>query len=105
MKSGETDDVVIKNCELIQGVVDKAVIGAEEPDSLLLRVAKDYGNEQARQFLNSILKVLKAFLTRRGFTYGFNEVELPNEAKEKIRETLDEAYHNGLELDKKYKAA
>src|SRR3989449_11131016 len=104
MKSGETNDVVIKNGELISGVVDKAVIGAEEPDSLLHRVAKDYGNEQARQFLNSILKVLKTFLTRRGFTYGFNELELPTEAKEKIRETLDEAYKNVLELNKKYKA-
>jgi len=104
MKSGETNDVVIKNGELISGVVDKAVIGAEEPDSLLHRIAKDYGNEQARQFLNSILKVLKTFLTRRGFTYGFNELELPTEAKEKIRETLDEAYHNVLELNKKYKA-
>src|SRR3989441_1620360 len=65
MKSGETNDVVIKNGELISGVVDKAVIGAEEPDSLLHRIAKDYGNEQARQVLNSILKVLKTFLTRR----------------------------------------
>src|SRR2546428_3125534 len=104
MKSGETNDVVIKNGELIAGVVDKAVRGAEEHDSLLHRVAKDYGNEQARQFLKSILKVLKTFLTRRGFSYGFNELELPTEAKEKIRETLDEAYKNVLELNKKYRA-
>jgi DNA-directed RNA polymerase subunit A' len=102
-KSGESNDVVIKDGQLISGVVDKAVIGAEEPDSLLHRIAKDYGNEEARNFLNSILRVLKTFLTRRGFTYGFNELELPEEAKESIRKTLDEAYQNVFELIKKYK--
>jgi DNA-directed RNA polymerase subunit A" len=103
-RSGTTNDVVIKNGQLISGVVDKAVIGAEEPDSLLHRIAKDYGNEEARNFLNSILKVLKTFLTRRGFTYGFNELDLPEEAKKGIKDTLDEAYTNVSELIKKYKA-
>jgi len=103
-KSGSSNDVVIKDGQLISGVVDKAVIGAEEPDSLLHRITKDYGNEEARNFLNSILKVLKTFLTRRGFTYGFNELELPADAKKDIKGTLDEAYDNVSELLKKYKA-
>ncbi|MDV3276983.1 MAG: DNA-directed RNA polymerase subunit A' [Nitrososphaerales archaeon] len=103
-KSGESNDVVIRDGNLISGVVDKAVIGAEEPDSLLHRIAKDYGNEEARSFLNSILSVLKTFLTRRGFTYGFNELELPDEAKKGIKDTLDEAYSNVSDLIKKYKA-
>ena len=103
-KTGTTNDVVIRDGELISGVVDKAVIGAEEPDSLLHRIAKDYGNEEARNFLNSILKVLKTFLTRRGFTYGFNELELPAEAKKGITDSLDEAYANVSDLLKKYKA-
>ncbi len=103
-RTGTTNDVVIRDGELVSGVVDKAVIGAEEPDSLLHRIAKDYGNEEARNFLNSILKVLKTFLTRRGFTYGFNELELPSEAKKGITDALDEAYANVADLLKKYKA-
>ncbi len=103
-RTGTTNDVVIRDGELISGVVDKAVIGAEEPDSLLHRIAKDYGNEEARNFLNSILKVLKTFLTRRGFTYGFNELELPPDAKKGITDALDEAYANVADLLKKYKA-
>ncbi len=103
-RSGTTNDVVIRDGQMISGVIDKAAIGAEEPDSLLHRIAKDYGNEEARIFLNSILKVLKTFLTRRGFTYGFNELELPDEAKKSITDTLDEAYTNVFELIKKYKA-
>jgi DNA-directed RNA polymerase subunit A' len=103
-KTGTTNDVVIRDGELISGVVDKAVIGAEEPDSLLHRIAKDYGNEEARNFLNSVLKVLKTYLTRRGFTYGFNELELPTEAKKGITDALDEAYANVADLLKKYRA-
>ncbi|HME19549.1 MAG TPA: DNA-directed RNA polymerase subunit A' [Nitrososphaerales archaeon] len=103
-KTGASNDVVIKDGTLISGVVDKAVIGAEEPDSLLHRIAKDYGNEDARNFLNSILKVLKTYLTRRGFTYGFNELELPDEAKKAIHDTLDEAYKNVADLIKKKNA-
>jgi len=103
-RTGTTNDVVIRDGRLVSGVVDKAVIGAEEPDSLLHRIAKDYGNEEARNFLNSILKVLKTHLTRRGFTYGFNELELPGEAKKGITDSLDEAYANVSDLQKKYRA-
>ncbi|MGA2198743.1 MAG: DNA-directed RNA polymerase subunit A' [Nitrososphaerales archaeon] len=103
-KTGEANDVVIKDGELISGVIDKAAIGAEEPDSLLHRIAKDYGNDQARRFLNSILAVLKTYITRRGFTYGFNELRLSPEAVQKIADTLQEAYDNVTELIKKYKA-
>lgn len=102
-RSKETNDVVIKDGQLISGVVDKAVIGAEEPDSLLHRITKDYGNEEARKFLNSVLSVVKTFLTRRGFTYGFDELELPEQAKKEIRETIEEAYRNVAELIRKHR--
>ncbi len=102
-KTGEVNDVVIKDGELISGVIDKAAIGAEEPDSLLHRIAKDYGNDEARRFLNSILFILKTFITRRGFSYGYNELTLSDEANAKISGTIKEAYDNVTELIKKYK--
>ena len=48
---GLTKDVVIKNGELISGVIDKSSIGAEEPESVLHRIAKDYGNATRKKFL------------------------------------------------------
>ena len=45
---GTPKDIVIKNGELISGVIDKSSIGAEEPESVLHRIAKDYGNEKAK---------------------------------------------------------
>src|SRR5579864_5711184 len=104
-KTGQPNDVVIKDGELISGVIDKAAIGAEEPDSLLHRVLKDYGNDEARRFLNSILSVLKEYITRRGFSYGYDELKLSDDAMGKIAETLKEAYDNCSDLIKKYKNA
>ena len=49
---GKQKDIVIKNGQLISGVIDKSSIGAEEPESVLHRIAKDYGNALAKSFLN-----------------------------------------------------
>ena len=56
---GEEKDVVIKNGQLLSGVIDKSSIGAEEPESVLHRIAKDYGNAKAKKFLNSELIMIK----------------------------------------------
>ncbi len=100
---GAGKDVVIKNGTLLSGVIDRAAIGAEESDSILHRIAKDYGTDEARNFLNSILRVLKAFITRSGFSYGFDELELPQEVRSKISETLDESYAKVKDLNSQYK--
>lgn len=98
------NDVMVKEGQLVQGVVDKASMGAEEPDTILHRITKDYGTEASRSFLNSILRTLKTFITRKGFTYGFNELELPNEAIDEIRHVIDEAYVRVEEWIKRYRA-
>ena len=100
---GAGKDVVIKNGILLSGVIDRAAIGAEESDSILHRIAKDYSTDEARKFLNSILRLLKAFITRSGFSYGFDELELPNEVRSKISETLDESYSKVKDLNSQYK--
>ncbi|MEM2210721.1 MAG: DNA-directed RNA polymerase subunit A' [Nitrososphaerales archaeon] len=103
LKMGEERDVVIKNGELVSGVIDRAAIGAEEPDSILHRIAKDYGTEVARKFLNSILSVLKAFITRVGFSYGYYDLTLNDEVKESIKKILNESYERIKDLNEQYK--
>jgi len=102
-KTGETKDVVIKNGELISGVVDKASIGAEEPDSVLHRIAKDYGTSSARNFLNSVLVMLKTFITHNGFTYGYDDLILPDTARKEISGIIQTAYDKVYDLIKQYK--
>ncbi|MCI0560498.1 MAG: DNA-directed RNA polymerase subunit A' [Nitrososphaera sp.] len=99
---GEGKDVVIKNGELLSGVIDKASIGAEEPDSVLHRIAKDYGNEAARSFLDSILTMLKTYITHRGFTYGYSDLWLSPETRQEISDIIQKTYEKVYELIEQY---
>jgi DNA-directed RNA polymerase subunit A' len=101
---GEGKDVVIKNGELISGVIDKASIGAEEPDSVLHRIAKDYGNDAARKFLDSILIMLKTYLTHRGFSYGYSDLWLSPQTNQEIHDVIQKAYDKVHELIEQFKA-
>jgi len=83
--------VVIKNGVLVKGVIDKNSIGAEKSESVLHRIIKDYGTEVGRRFLNQISRLLNRFITMRGFTYSFNELELSAEARRKIRQVIKNA--------------
>ena len=89
---GVTKDVVIKNGELISGIIDKSSIGAEEPESVLHRIVKDYGNAQAKQFLNSILIIIKQFITHYGFSYGYSDLELSDKVRQTILDNIQQSY-------------
>ena len=79
--NGQQNDVVIKNGQLISGVIDKTSIGAEEPESVLHRIAKDYGNAVGKKFLNSILIMVKQFITHYGFSYGYSDLEVSGQGQ------------------------
>jgi DNA-directed RNA polymerase subunit A' len=98
----DKDDVLVKGGELLSGVIDKASIGAEEPDTILHRVAKDYGTDVARSFLNSILRLLRAYVSSVGFSYGFDDLELTEAGRKEIDEIIRKAYTNVEDLFKKY---
>ena len=101
--SGKQKDVVIKNGQLLSGVIDKSSIGAEEPESVLHRIAKDYGNAKAKTFLNSVLIVAKQFITHYGFSYGYGDLELSDTTKQSILGYIQQSYDtvNGLVSDAK----
>ena len=89
---GTPKDVVIKNGQLISGVIDKSSIGAEEPESVLHRIAKDYGNAQAKKFLNSVLIIVKQYITHYGFSYGYADLELSEKVRQQILDDINSSY-------------
>jgi DNA-directed RNA polymerase subunit A' len=95
---GQQKDVVIKNGQMISGVIDKASIGAEEPESVLHRIVKDYGNTIAKKFLNSVLIVAKQYITHYGFSYGYGDLELSDKVKSDIHAGIDETYNQVYDL-------
>jgi len=80
--------VVVKNGELVSGVIDRRSIGAEQSESLLHRIIKDYGSQAGREFLNKITRMLKLYISMRGFTYSYDELVLSPEAEDKIKKTM-----------------
>jgi len=81
--------VVVKNGVLKCGIIDRRSIGAEQSESLLHRIIKDYGSQTGREFLNGICQLLKVFVGMKGFTFSYDELELSDEAKKKIRKNMN----------------
>ena len=99
---GTQKDVVIKNGELISGVIDKSSIGAEEPESVLHRITKDYGNAVGKSFLNSILIMVKQFITHYGFSYGYGDLVVPDKNKQQILDDIQDTYDVISDLTDQY---
>ncbi len=81
--------VVIKDGVLKSGIIDRRSIGAEQSESLLHRIIKDYGAPAGRQFLNHICRILKLYMTMRGFTFSFDELELSKASQNKIDKSME----------------
>jgi DNA-directed RNA polymerase subunit A' len=96
--------VVVKNGVLETGVIDRRAIGAEQSESLLHRIIKDYGTQAGREFLNRICRLLKLFITMRGFTYSYDELVLSPEAERKIRKSMDKIEKRITKLIEEYRA-
>ena len=95
--------VVVKNGVLKCGIIDRRSIGAEQSESILHRIIKDYGSQAGREFLNSICQLLKVFVSMRGFTFSFDELELSDAARKKIRRNMNIIEKNIEELISQYK--
>jgi len=95
--------VVVKNGELVSGVIDRRSIGAEQSESLLHRIIKDYGTRAGREFLNKITHLLKLFITMRGFTYSYEQLVLSPTAESRIDKTMERVQKNVEKLIEEYR--
>jgi len=95
--------VVVKNGELISGVIDRRSIGAEQSESLLHRIIKDYGSQAGREFLNKITRMLKLYISMRGFTYSYDELVLSPKAEDRIKKTMERIEKKIEELIESYR--
>ena len=95
--------VVVKNGVLKCGVIDRKAIGAEQSESLLHRIIKDYGTQAGREFLNRICRLLTLFISMRGFTYSYDELILSKKAEQKIRKSMEKIEKRIAKLIEEYK--
>jgi DNA-directed RNA polymerase subunit A' len=96
--------VVIKNGRLRSGTIDENAIGAFK-GRILDKLARDYGSDRAKLFIDEATKLAIGAIMVRGFTTGIDDEDIPEEAKRQIQEVLRQgveevnrlvdAYHRG----------
>ena len=84
----EDETVVIKNGILMQGVIDESAYGSFS-GKILDKIVKDYGPGRAREFLDRATDMAIWAITNIGITVSLNDMEIPNEALDRINEHLD----------------
>ncbi|MGC8982432.1 MAG: DNA-directed RNA polymerase subunit A' [Desulfurococcaceae archaeon] len=95
--------VIIKRGLLLEGVLDKATIGREEPENIVHWLIKDYGEDYGRFFMDKVYKMFIKMCEIWGFTMGYHHLTLNAEAKEAISKLVEEGLHNTEELIAMYR--
>ncbi len=94
-KKGEKCDdlshVVIEKGKMKQGIIDGANIGKGE--GLMLRnLHHKYGADFTADFISKVSKLGINVLLQTGFSAALSDTDLPEIAKQKIKQVLDESY-------------
>jgi len=95
--------VVVRNGQLVSGVIDRKSIGAEQSESLLHRIIKDYGTPAGREFLNKITHLLKLYISMRGFSYTYDQLVLSPKARNRMAKTMERIQKKIDELIENYR--
>ena len=95
--------ILVFNGELLSGALDKSAIGAEEPESLLHRITRNYGTDFAREFIDGCGKMLLYFLDRHGFTMSSSNLDMPERVWHEVQDLIKNARNKISELIRLYK--
>src|SRR5207247_2175064 len=94
--------VVIKNGEVSSGTIDENAVGAFK-GKILDKIARDYGPDAAREFIDKATKLAIGAIMVRGFTTGIDDEDIPEEAKKQIADVLKKAVADVEALVEAYK--
>jgi len=96
--------VKIRDGKLLMGTIDAKAIGNSK-GKILDRIARDYGPDAARKFIDEVTRLALGAIMDRGFSTGIDDEDIPEEAKLQIanynKECIDkvtelvESYQNG----------
>src|SRR5207302_11033606 len=79
--------VVIKDGVVVSGTIDENGVGAFK-GKILDKLARDYGPDAARVFIDKGTKMAIGAIMIRGFTTGIDDEDIPEEAKKQISDAL-----------------
>lgn len=94
--------VKIVNGELICGAIDERAVGAFK-GKVLDKIARDYGTERARKFIDEGMRLAISAIMVKGFTTGIDDEDIPLEERRQIGEVLSNAMKKVDELVEAYR--
>jgi len=102
LKSKSGEKVVIENGKLIEGVIDKASVGAED-GKILDKIEREYGSEVFKKFLFNITRIAIEFLMGLGFSVSISDQDMPEEARKEINNIIENIGKQVDEIAQKFK--
>ena len=94
--------VKVRNGVLLCGTIDAKAIGNSK-GKILDRVARDYGPERVRQFIDEVTRLALGAIMDRGFSTGIDDEDIPEEAKMQIQEFNKECIDKVTSLVQSYR--
>jgi len=87
-KCDKETHVVIKDGKIVSGVMDRNSLG-EESGLMLRNLHQKYGKDLSIDLLGKIFRLGIEYLLRTGFTSALSDTDMPDSAKQKIRDDLN----------------
>ena len=84
--------MVIHNSDIISGVVDKAIIGDGNKNSMFYVLLRDYGHDESARCMNKIAKLSARWLANHGFSIGINDVQPGSKLRDEKDMTIQKGY-------------
>ncbi len=94
--------VVIEDGKLLAGTIDENAVSAFSGE-IVDKIARDYGTDEARRFIDQVTKIALGVITLRGFTTTIEDEEIPEKAAEQIESVLRKAEKKVGHLVEAYK--
>ena len=109
--SGEPPDLneddswlIVRNSEIMCGVMDKSTIGDGKKDSIFYIILRDFGPDYAARAMSRLAKLSARWLSNRGFSIGISDVNPSNNLLLRKGALIEEAYKKcedlGVDLEK-----
>lgn len=95
-------DFVIKNGELLQGVITKETYGRD--NGLAIKIAMEFGYDELRKFIYVSSKLSDAYVTLAGVTVGVKEYAIDKRTEEEKENILKETFAKIDTLIAEYKS-
>ena len=77
--------VIIKEGELVSGVIDERAIGSFK-GIIIDKIFRQYGEEAAKVFIQNAAQLAINYIKQTGFSFGISDEDISDEGKKQIRE-------------------